>query len=103
MSDLNHQDPRIVPFFARYLEGQLGEDLSEEEMAAVSGGSDVVTMAYPSDQEGGGGGAVTQKYPSDNEDGGGGGVMTKKYPSDQEDGGSGYPNLPMPEMPQFPW
>ena len=45
--------------------------MSEEEMEAVKGGGDAMTMKYPSDQEdGGGGGAVTQKYPSDNEEGG---------------------------------
>ncbi|NJM67728.1 MAG: microviridin/marinostatin family tricyclic proteinase inhibitor [Acaryochloris sp. RU_4_1] len=101
MTNIDQQNNHLeaVPFFARYLEGQVAEDLSEAEMAAVSGGQTV----YPTEPDGGiGGGAVTQKYPSDNEDGGSGGVMTKKYPSDQEDSGSGFPNIPIPEMPRFP-
>jgi hypothetical protein len=56
------------PFFSKFLEG--------------------------STRGGGAGRAVTEKYPSDNEDGGGGGrvgggVSTAKYPSDNEDGGGG--------------
>ncbi|RUT05644.1 hypothetical protein DSM106972_036510 [Dulcicalothrix desertica PCC 7102] len=70
---INSKPP--VPFFARYLEGQL-KDLSEEEMAEVVGGSTVTTMAYPSDQEGRDDGMMT----------------TKKYPSDQED--SGFSPIP---------
>lgn len=91
-NSLNSQN---LPFFARYLEGQFCEDLSEEEMNEIQGGLSVVTLAYPSDRDI----AVTLKYPSDNEDGFGGltrkypsdhedsGFVTKKYPSDHEDGG----------------
>jgi Serine endopeptidase inhibitors len=76
MSGNNKDDiSKPVPFFARYLEGQL-EDLSEEEMEAVVGGEMVTTLAYPSDQEGRDDGIVT----------------TKKYPSDQED--SGFTPIP---------
>jgi hypothetical protein len=98
-----------LPFFARFLEGQM-EDISEEEAGNVAGGklcrcpnspttrkypSDredgVMTKKYPSDSEDSVGGtkppiATTLKYPSDSEDGSGGGmVMTLKYPSDNED------------------
>jgi hypothetical protein len=74
-SNNNNINSEPVPFFARYLEGQL-EDLSEEEMAEVVGGSTFVTMAYPSDQEVADDGIVS----------------TKKYPSDQE--GSGFSPIP---------
>lgn len=76
MSNSNNDNinSKPVPFFARYLEGQL-EDLSEEEMADVVGGSTVTTMAYPSDQEGRDDGIMTtQKYPSDHEDSGFGAI-----------------------------
>lgn len=76
MSNSNNDNinSKPVPFFARYLEGQL-EDLSEEEMANVVGGSTVTTMAYPSDQEGRDDGIMTtQKYPSDHEDSGFGAI-----------------------------
>ncbi|MCC5647407.1 microviridin/marinostatin family tricyclic proteinase inhibitor [Nostoc sp. CHAB 5824] len=77
--ELNSQ---AVPFFARFLEGQSFEDLSDQESEGIGGGVQAVTLKYPSDNEDGG--AVTLKYPSDNEDGG---VATRKYPSDNEDGG----------------
>jgi hypothetical protein len=82
-SDFNSQ---AVPFFARYLEGQFCEDLSEEEMEAVQGGTTFVTLKYPSDNEEGGhgGGVITNKFPSDKEDWGGG-VVTRKYPSDADE------------------
>ena len=94
MSDMPNE--KAVPFFARYLEGQNIEELSDEDMEAVAGGKKgrkgcggvVTTEKYPSDQEDGSGGdtgAVTMKYPSDNEDGGG--VVTMKYPSDNEESG----------------
>jgi hypothetical protein len=80
------------PFFSKFLEGS----------TRGGGAGRAVTEKYPSDNEdGGGGGRVggggnigTEKYPSDNEDGGGGGrvgggVSTAKYPSDNEDGGGG--------------
>jgi Serine endopeptidase inhibitors len=40
MSDNKQQDTNSqgLPFFARYLEGQFCEDLSEEEMQEVQGG-----------------------------------------------------------------
>jgi len=90
MSDQNKEDlnSEAVPFFARFLEGQSAEEMSDEEMEAVAGGKRVVTQKYPSDNEdwGGGGGIVTTaKYPSDQEDGGGGGAVTRKYPSDGDD------------------
>ncbi len=73
MSDQNKEDlnSEAVPFFARFLEGQSAEEMSDEEMEAVKGGGDAMTMKYPSDQEdGSGGGAVTMKYPSDSDEGG---------------------------------
>ena len=44
MSEQDKQElnSKAVPFFARYLEGQL-EDLSEEEMKAVGGGRGLMT------------------------------------------------------------
>lgn len=99
------ENSQAVPFFARYLEGQWCEELSEEEINNVRGGrrfaftekypSDwedgggCFTRKYPSDHEEGGGPALTKKYPSDHEEGGGGPVLTDKFPSDQEDGGGG--------------
>jgi Serine endopeptidase inhibitors len=93
MSDIKLEDldSPAVPFFARYLEGQYCEDLSEEELSGVGGGTTLYTKKYPSDQEDSG--CVTSKfkdlvqtlkYPSDQEDSGGGGV-TKKYPSDSDE------------------
>ncbi|WP_427157187.1 microviridin/marinostatin family tricyclic proteinase inhibitor [Aliinostoc sp. HNIBRCY26] len=67
-----------VPFFARFLEGQNAEEMSDEESEAFNGGLRFATKKYPSDKEDI---AVTQKFPSDREDG----VVTKKYPSDKED------------------
>ena len=84
MSDIDKQQSKAVPFFARYLEGQ--RELLEEEMEATVGGRGAMTEKYPSDAEDGGG-AVTLKYPSDAEDGGS--AVTLKYPSDAEDGGGG--------------
>lgn len=69
-----------VPFFARYLEGQLCEEVSEEDAEAVAGGSLMVTMKYPSDGE---------DAPS------GGDYVTRKYPSDSDEVGHGYP-IPLP-------
>ena len=86
-----------VPFFARYLEGQLCEEVSEEDAEAVAGGFIVMTMKYPSDREdspGGGDPPVTLKYPSDGEDAPGGDPPpeTRKYPSDSDEvGGSFWP------------
>jgi hypothetical protein len=96
MSEIEKHDSKqeVVPFFARYLEGQtpeeLFEELSEEELEGAAGGGRNITRKYPSDQADGsrrGRRVTTQKYPSDQEDGssGGGGVTTRKYPSDQED------------------
>ena len=88
MSDINKRNLKAkeVPFFARYLEAQGYEDLSEEELEGIRGGSKPVTMKAPSDSEdGGGGGIVTMKYPSDSEDGGSGGVVTMKAPSDSDE------------------
>jgi hypothetical protein len=96
MSNIDKQDlnSQAVPFFARYLEGQFGEELSEEEMAAVGGGANYVTMAYPSDTENDGGPVMTLKYPSDIEDDGGGLPDPSNY----------TPTLPeFPAIPDFSW
>ena len=88
MSKTNEQNPNstVMPFFARYLEGQFGE-ISEEEMSAISGGANNVTLAYPSD--------------SDVD----GGATTLKAPSDQEDSGWRMPetNIPDIKMPSLPF
>jgi hypothetical protein len=101
MSNANPQNPdsTVTPFFVRYLEGQYCEDLSEDEMATISGGEIVKIKADREDEYGGD--PATMKYPSDQEDGSGG-AMTQKYPSDQEDGGSGFPNITVPPLPEFP-
>ncbi|MDZ8188468.1 MAG: microviridin/marinostatin family tricyclic proteinase inhibitor [Nostoc sp. ChiSLP02] len=98
---------QAVPFFARFLEGQGIEDLSEEESEDISGGTSVSdikcivtnkktdqpiqthkkadqpvqTLKYPSDREDV---VATKKYPSDNDEQ----FVTLKYPSDNEDGGT---------------
>ncbi|MBW4494003.1 MAG: microviridin/marinostatin family tricyclic proteinase inhibitor [Oscillatoria princeps RMCB-10] len=54
--------PEAVPFFARFLEGQGSEELSDEEMQAIAGGK---TQKYPSD---GDEMVTTQKYPSDGDE-----------------------------------
>lgn len=73
--ELNSQ---AVPFFARFLEGQSFEDLSDEESEGIGGGScgltkkdKAQTKNYPKPQ--------TKKFPSDQED-----VVTEKHPSDDE-------------------
>ncbi|MEH2171656.1 microviridin/marinostatin family tricyclic proteinase inhibitor [Nostoc sp.] len=83
---------QAVPFFARFLEGQSLEDLSDEDSKAIIGGKCnnatnknkdeivVTTLKFPSDQEDG---AVTKKYPSDSDD-----AVTQKYPSDGDDDSS---------------
>ncbi|MCL6752268.1 microviridin/marinostatin family tricyclic proteinase inhibitor [Nostoc sp. CCCryo 231-06] len=83
--ELNSQ---AVPFFARFLEGQSFEDLSDKESEAIGGGSCgvtkkekdelVQTLKFPSDQEDG----VTKKYPSDSDEQV---FTTQKYPSDGDD------------------
>lgn len=64
-----------LPFFARYLEGQYCEDLSEQEMEILGSQGQYITLAYPSDQEGKDITnafqdfiAVTNKFPSDGDD-----------------------------------
>ncbi|MEH1837467.1 MAG: microviridin/marinostatin family tricyclic proteinase inhibitor [Nostoc sp.] len=84
--ELNSQ---AVPFFARFLEGQSFEDLSDQESEGIGGGNcrvtkkekhtTVETRKHPSDQEDG----VTKKYPSDSDEQ----FMTLKYPSDNEESG----------------
>ncbi|MDJ0697508.1 microviridin/marinostatin family tricyclic proteinase inhibitor [Mastigocoleus sp. MO_188.B34] len=95
MTESNQEDlnSQAVPFFARYLEGQTLEDLSQEEMNGIRGGysynqlkidhkwgqipcEQMVTKKYPSDA----GEFVTQKYPSDIDE-----AVTQKYPSDGDD------------------
>ncbi|MEH2447362.1 MAG: microviridin/marinostatin family tricyclic proteinase inhibitor [Nostoc sp.] len=80
--ELNSQ---AVPFFARFLEGQSFEDLSEQESEEISGGSCdvtkkkhpiVLTLKHPFDKEN----VVTKKAPSDSDE-----AFTNKYPSDGDD------------------
>ncbi|MGD1949194.1 MAG: microviridin/marinostatin family tricyclic proteinase inhibitor [Leptolyngbyaceae cyanobacterium] len=67
--DRNAQE---IPFFARYLENQITQDLSEEEAKEIGGGaSPLVTFKTPSDideiatpKKN----YVTQKYPSDGDE-----------------------------------
>ncbi|MDZ8068191.1 MAG: microviridin/marinostatin family tricyclic proteinase inhibitor [Nostoc sp. DedQUE08] len=87
---------QAVPFFARFLEGQSLEDLSEEESKAIIGGKCnnatnknkdelVTTLKSPSDQEDG---VVTKKYPSDSDEL----AVTQKHPSDGEDSSPSSPS-----------
>ncbi|MBD2677224.1 MULTISPECIES: microviridin/marinostatin family tricyclic proteinase inhibitor [Nostoc] len=69
--ELNSQ---AVPFFARFLEGQSFEDLSDEASEAISGGSHHVTKKKDDEI------FVTQKFPSDSDE-----YVTLKYPSDGDD------------------
>ena len=65
----NHNDKydaKGLPFFARYLEGQIDQEISDEALEKIAGG--------------GKGRVETEKYPSDNDE-----VETKKYPSDDDD------------------
>ena len=75
MNNQQNSNGENVPFFARYLEGQIYQEMSTQETENVKGGfsgGQVVTLAYPSDNEDvGGGQVVTMAYPSDNEDVGG--------------------------------
>ncbi|MFN6563019.1 MAG: microviridin/marinostatin family tricyclic proteinase inhibitor [Nostoc sp. ChiSLP01] len=50
--DLNSS---AMPFFSRFLETQLCEEISEQESQLISGGLAAVTLKYPSDQEDGNG------------------------------------------------
>ncbi len=76
-----NQDKKAVPFFARYLESQLPEDLrdlSEEESESVTGGAQFTTLKFPSDNEESGHRTVTNPI-KDNL------AVTNKYPSDGDD------------------
>lgn len=95
MSDINKQNlnGKAVPFFARYLEGQGYEELSEKEVESIRGGYCHIkqTRKAPSDNEEII--ATTMKYPSDNEEGGGGGlIVTLKAPSDSDEALGNFQN-----------
>ncbi|AFY85619.1 hypothetical protein Chro_0062 [Chroococcidiopsis thermalis PCC 7203] len=81
MSDMNSRNLNSpIPFFAHFLEGQFGAELSEAEMASVSGGNEyATTLAYPSDVDVDGGNKGYE-FPS---------IDVPKMPS-------------MPEFPKFP-
>ncbi len=95
--EVNDLNPTDLPFFARFLEGQM-EDLSDTEAGEIIGGRHRIgrpifgpyTKKYPSDQEDSHGGLpMTKKYPSDREDNLGEIVVTQKFPSDGEDNSGG--------------
>ncbi|WP_298920284.1 microviridin/marinostatin family tricyclic proteinase inhibitor [uncultured Nostoc sp.] len=69
--ELNSQ---AVPFFARFLEGQSFEDLSDQESEGIGGGSCGVTNKHKDELR------ETRKYPSDKDD-----VVTEKYPYDSDE------------------
>ncbi|MDZ8087502.1 MAG: microviridin/marinostatin family tricyclic proteinase inhibitor [Nostoc sp. DedQUE12b] len=84
---------QAVPFFARFLEGQSLEDLSDEDSKAIIGGKCnnatnknkdelVTTLKFPSDEEDVT--SVTKKYPSDSDEF----AVTQKFPSDGDDDSS---------------
>jgi len=60
------EDSQTVPFFARFLEGQNVEDVSDEAAAAISGGKKCDGVTKPKKDEET---VVTLKFPSDEEDG----------------------------------
>lgn len=73
------------PFFATFLENQLGEDQAQK----TQGGENNVTLKYPSDEEDN---PITLKYPSDQEDNPTAKTtdlyQTMKYPSDNDESGT---------------
>ena len=84
MSDSNQQNfdssSQAVPFFARYLEGQAFEDLSEEEIDGIRGGmkiefADFNKALMDLDQP-------DKDFPM---------WVTHKYPSDGDDSVSDFP------------
>ena len=89
-NDSQEPNSEAVPFFVRYLEGQL-EELSEKEAESISGGlcgDNIKTRKYPSNHEDvpEQGWPMTLKYPSDHEDvPEQGWPMTRKYPSDSDE------------------
>lgn len=64
MSEMKPENSQAVPFFARFLEGQNVEDLSDEASEAISGGKKDDGLTRPKKDEV----FVTLKFPSDNED-----------------------------------
>jgi hypothetical protein len=63
------------PFFANFLESQV----PEKEMEQINGGTDVVTMKFPSDGEDGPGQVITSRVKDL--------YQTMKYPSDSDEEG----------------
>lgn len=63
------------PFFANFLENQV----SENELKKVNGGTDVVTLKFPSDGEDGPGSEITSRLKDLHH--------TMKYPSDSDEDG----------------
>ena len=83
MSDTNSQNSTPIPFFARFLEVQFGAELSEAEMASVSGGSGQTNYLPAKDDK-----SL---------------LTTLKYPSDVDgDMGYGFPSVDVPKMPSMP-
>jgi hypothetical protein len=80
MTDINIQDLNSsnVPFFARFLEGQMDEVSEAEAAEAIGGRFGNRPTNKLADQ------AQTQKFPSDQEDSSPP-IVTQKFPSDQED------------------
>ncbi len=97
--EIKDLDTADLPFFARFLEGQMA-DIPAQEAAEVSGGSILsdllfkkdplnrdngifsTTSRYPSDSDEFDRIGTTQKFPSDREDGSN--MTTWKYPSDRD-------------------
>ena len=76
----NAPTTKAAPFFARYLEGQIDQEMSEEALAEIAGGGGgaIQTERYPSDEDD----VSTKRFPSDEDE-----TQTMKYPSDNEDPG----------------
>ena len=70
----NHlSNSKELPFFARYLEGQITQEISAEEAKKIGGGlSPLATFKYPSDVDEiipPKDAATTHKFPSDLDEG----------------------------------
>lgn len=62
-SQSDNANSQAVPFFARFLEGQNCEDISDETSEAISGGANGFITNPPADLL-----FSTLKYPSDGDD-----------------------------------
>ncbi|MEM7065806.1 MAG: microviridin/marinostatin family tricyclic proteinase inhibitor [Cyanobacteria bacterium P01_B01_bin.77] len=62
----SNNNASAVPFFARYLEGQVTQKLTQADLEKISGGNKepIQTDRFPSDVDD----PITMKYPSDSDE-----------------------------------